>query len=65
MKTNHTFGIQFIFRTTKHDKSTGNVFARITVDKKRVEISLKKTINLNCWNKTKGCAKGSNPEASH
>lgn len=33
MKTNHTFGIQFIFRTTKHDKNTGNVFARISVDK--------------------------------
>lgn len=63
MKTNHTFGIQFIFRTTKHDKNTGNVFARITVDKKRVEISLKKSIGLNYWNKGKGCAKGSNPEA--
>ncbi len=41
---------------------TGAIFARITVDKKRVEISLKKSIDLNNWNKVKGCAKGSNPE---
>lgn len=61
--TNHTFGVQFITRATKLDKNLGNVFARITVDKKRVEISLKKTIDLNNWNKGKGCVKGSNSEA--
>jgi integrase len=63
MKTSHTFGIQFIIRTTRYEKNTGKVFVRITVDKKRVEISLKKSIDLIYWNKGKGCAKGSNPEA--
>lgn len=63
MKTSHTFGIQFITRTNKYEKGIGKVYARITVDKKRVELSLKKSIDLNDWNKGKGCAKGSNPEA--
>lgn len=63
MKSSHTFGIQFITRTNKYDKSIGKVYARITIDKKRVELSLKKSIDLNDWNKGKGCAKGSNPEA--
>jgi site-specific recombinase XerD len=63
MKTSHTFGIQFITRTTKYEKDIGKVYARITVDKARVEISLKKSIPLDDWNKGKGCAKGSNPNA--
>ena len=63
MKTSHSFGIQFITRAKKYDKETGIVFARITVDGRRAEISLKKTISLNLWNKGKGCAKGSNPES--
>lgn len=32
MKTTHTFGIQFIIRAGKKDKSKGIVYARITVD---------------------------------
>ncbi|WP_321346089.1 site-specific integrase [uncultured Draconibacterium sp.] len=63
MKTSHTFGVQFITRINKHERSIGKVYARITVDKARVEISLKKSIPLNDWNKGKGCAKGSNPNA--
>jgi len=63
MKTSHTFGIQFITRTTKDEKDIGKVYARITVDKARTEISLKKSIHLDDWNKGKGCAKGSNPDA--
>lgn len=62
MKTSHTFGIQFIIRINKYDKSIGKVYARITVDTKRVELSLKKDIDLNDWNKGKGCAKGSTPD---
>ncbi len=42
MKTTHTFGIQFIIRTGKKDKEKGNVYARVTVETRRIEISLKK-----------------------
>lgn len=63
MKTTHTFGIQFIIRTGKNDKSKGIVYARITVDTRRIEISLKKTIAVDDWNNARGIAKGSSPEA--
>jgi len=63
MKTTHTFGIQFIIRTGKNDKSKGIVYARITVDTRRIEISLKKTIAVGDWNNARGIAKGSSPEA--
>ncbi|KOH46071.1 site-specific integrase [Sunxiuqinia dokdonensis] len=63
MKTTHTFGIQFIIRTGKKDKDTGLVYARITVETRRIEISLKKTIAVEEWNKARGMAKGFSPEA--
>jgi integrase len=63
MKTTHTFGIQFIIRTGKKDKDTALVYARITVETRRIEISLKKTIAVDEWNKARGVAKGFSPEA--
>jgi len=63
MKTTHTFGIQFIIRTGKKDKEKGLVYARITVETRRIEISLKKTIAVEEWNKARGIAKGFSPEA--
>lgn len=63
MKTTHTFGIQFIIRVGKNDKSKGLVYARITVETRWIEISLKKTIAVDDWNKARGIAKGSGPEA--
>lgn len=62
MKTTHTFGIQFIIRTGKKDKDKGLVYARITVETRRIEISLKKTIAVEEWNKARGMARGSSPE---
>ena len=58
MKTTHTFGIQFILRTGKKNKGMGNVYARVTVETRRIEISLKKTIAVNEWNNARGIAKG-------
>ena len=46
MKTTHTFGIQFILRQGKRDKNIGIVYARITVDTKRTEISVKNRFQL-------------------
>ncbi|WP_159523783.1 site-specific integrase [Sunxiuqinia indica] len=63
MKTTHTFGIQFIVRTGKRDKGKGIVYARITVETRRIEISLKKTVAVDEWNKARGMAKGSGTEA--
>lgn len=63
MKTTQTFGIHFILRTLKNDKESGLVYARITVNTKRIEVSLKKTIPINDWNPSKGALKGNGIDA--
>jgi integrase/recombinase XerD len=63
MKTTHTFGIQFILRPGKKDKSKGIIYARITVETRRAEISLKKTMAVDDWNNNRGIVKGSSLEA--
>ncbi|WP_346861152.1 site-specific integrase [uncultured Draconibacterium sp.] len=64
MKTKSTFGIHFVLKRAKVIDGTAPVYARITVDSSRCEISVKKRICLNNWNHGKGMAKGSNPEIS-
>lgn len=63
MKTTHTFGIQFVIRTGKKYRSEGIVYARITVETRRIEISLKKKIAVDDWNKARGIVRGSGQEA--
>lgn len=45
MKTTHSFGIDFIIRRCKENKKQALIYARITVDEERKEISLKERIN--------------------
>ena len=42
MRTNNTFGVQFISRTNKAKNGLLPIYARISVDGRRVEISLKR-----------------------
>lgn len=65
MRTTHTFGIQFVLRPNKKDRSRGIVYARITVESKRAEISLKKTLSIESWNEAKGKARGSSLEVKN
>jgi len=61
--TNNTFGVAFYLKkqkTTQAGKSP--IYARITVNGKRIEISVKRSIEDNNWNATKGMAKGSREE---
>jgi len=61
--TNNTFGVAFYLKkqkTTQAGKSP--IYARITVNGKRREISVKRSIEENNWNATKGMAKGSREE---
>jgi integrase len=62
MKTKSTFGIHFVLKKAKTIDGTAPVYARITVDSSRCEISVKKRVCVNNWNNGKGMAKGSNPE---
>jgi integrase len=63
MRTTNTFGIQFIIRKNKAKEELAPIYVRITVDARRVEISLKRWINPNDWDNVKGKAKGNKEEA--
>jgi integrase/recombinase XerD len=46
MRNSNTFGIQFITRISNKTPDTGLIYARITVNKRRTEISIKRTVDL-------------------
>ncbi len=64
MKTDHSFGIDFIIRKSKTERSKALIYARITVDEERREISLKESINPKDWDSKKEAMKGKSPEVS-
>jgi integrase len=62
MRTTNSFGVHFITRTNKAKENKAILYARISVDSRRIEISLKNSINPDIWNKEKGMAKGRTEE---
>ena len=63
MRSSNTFGIQFVTRQSKQQKDgEATVFARITVNGRRGEISLKKKVNPKNWDEVKGKARGTKEE---
>src|SRR5690606_39079170 len=63
MKKMNTFGIQFVIRLPKQQKSEmATVYARITVNGRRSEISLKSKVSSKAWDEAKGKAKGKREE---
>jgi len=62
MRTNNTFGVQFISRTNKAKNGLLPIYARISVDGRRVEVSLKRFIHPDNWSDAKGSAKGKSEE---
>lgn len=63
MKSEHTFSILFFLKNSKSDSNLGYIFARITVDGKRAEISIKRNVEKSNWNSGKGYVKGNKEEA--
>jgi integrase len=63
MKTVHTFSILFWIRREKVQDGKAPVYARVTVDGKRSEISIKRNIDPESWNPKKGIAKGTKEES--
>lgn len=63
MKTEHTFSILIWINASRAKDNEADIFARVTVNQKRVNISLKKKINMDSWNKAKSRAKGNSQEA--
>ena len=63
MKTVHTFTILFWIRRKKIQDGKAPVYVRVTIDGKRSEISIKRSISPESWNPKKGIAKGSKEES--
>lgn len=58
MTTRHSFAIDFITRKCKDDKTKALIYARITVDSERKEVSLKERIISSEWDSKNESVKG-------
>ena len=65
MKTTNSFGVRFITRKIKSTENQGLIYVRITVNGKRLEISLKRTVDLLYWDQKEGCVKGNKELEGH
>ncbi len=62
MKNTNTFGAHFFLRRNKSVNGISPVYARIVVNKSKVEMALKKSISNKDWNDGKGTAKPKNDD---
>src|SRR5690554_3544928 len=58
MRTKHTFSTFFWLQTTRAINNEALIYVRITIDGKRVNLSLKKRIPISLWDPVKKKAKG-------
>lgn len=63
MRTRSTFSISFWISTARRDDGTAKIYARITVDSQRVNISLKYTIPTESWDRKGSRVLGRTKEA--
>ncbi len=63
MKTSKTFSILFWINASRAKNNEAEIYARVTVDRKRVNISLKRKVNVDHWNVTKKRVNGTNAKA--
>ncbi|MBS1680969.1 MAG: site-specific integrase [Bacteroidetes bacterium] len=62
MKTTNTFGVRFFIKKYKETNGKAPIYARVTVNGKPLDISLKREIEVAHWNPDRGIAKGSRDE---
>jgi site-specific recombinase XerD len=63
MKTNQTFAVRFLLRPGKGKDGQSVVFARITVNGKILELSLKQRVDPESWDAAGGCVRKTTPAA--
>jgi len=56
MKTSSTFSIVIWINASRAKNNEAEIFARVTVNQKRTNISLKRKINIDSWDKLKSKA---------
>ena len=64
MRTRSTFSINFWINTSRMIHGKAKIYARITIDSKRANMSLKYTIDKELWDKKLSRAKGKTPESN-
>ena len=62
MRTTQTFSISFFTRKKKNQPESAILYARITINGKKLEISLKRTIAVDKWNQASSKMMGNSPE---
>ncbi|MBN2486104.1 MAG: site-specific integrase [Bacteroidales bacterium] len=62
MTRTNTFGVIFYLKKQKEKDGKAPIYARITVDGRRAEVSIKKEIDIANWSFGKGMAKGKGEE---
>ena len=63
MKTTITFSILIWINSSRAKDNGAEIFARVTVNQRRVNISLKRKVNIDSWDKAKSRVKGNSQEA--
>lgn len=63
MKTSTTFSILIWINTSRLKNNEAEIFARVTINLRRTNISLKRKIDVESWNSSKGRVKGNCKEA--
>jgi site-specific recombinase XerD len=63
MKSQNTFAILFWINTSRAKDGVANLYARVTVNQKRANISLTHSISINKWDATKKRSKGTDARA--
>ena len=63
MKTNITFSILIWINSSRAKDNEAEIFARVTVNQRRVNISLKKKVHIDSWDKAKSRVKGTGQDA--
>jgi integrase/recombinase XerD len=58
MRSTHSFSVDFILRKCKGDEKHGLIYARITVDGEKREISIKEKVECNEWDGRREMVKG-------
>ena len=63
MRTTNTFSVHFWVKPKKEKINDGLIYARITVNQRRVLVSLKREISLELWDSQRRRAKGNSGKA--
>jgi len=63
MKTSITFSVLIWINASRAKNNIAEIYARVTINQRRTNISLKHKINIDSWNKLKSRAKGNSSEA--